>query len=172
MIPITSVINLIFLGLLAFYIHKRVKSQPLGIYFLPGLLLKCAAGIILGLLYLVYYQGGDTVLFHEDATFLARVAIDTPNEYLRVLFFNDRSTDLWDTLLLVDQPRGIGVVLQELLKLADQGGGVLSELIDLSQYQLRVGEVSGIQRLSLLQVSLRTVQLTQIKVTLPQLGLG
>jgi hypothetical protein len=107
MVDVIAIINFLFIGLLAIFIHKKVKAQPLGKFFLPGLAIKCLGGILLGLLYITYYQGGDVILFHEDATVLARLASSSPFEYIRILLFNDRSSAYWDSLMLVDQPRAL-----------------------------------------------------------------
>ena len=105
MIDVLTIINFIFLCLLAFFINKKVRSQPLGIYFLPGLAIKILGGILLGLLYIVYYQGGDAILFHEDATILARLAFASPDEYFRILILGDKVHEYWDKLVLTEQPR-------------------------------------------------------------------
>lgn len=107
MIDIRTIVNILLLGFLAFFIHRRVKSQPLGRYFLPGLAIKFLGGVALGIIYFLKYQGGDTLLFHEDATVLANLATTSPFEYFRVLFFNDHYADSWDLLMLVDQPRAL-----------------------------------------------------------------
>ncbi len=85
--------------------HKKVKGKPLGKYFLPGLVIKYIAGILLGMLYFGYYREGDTILFHEDAMRLARLIYDYPGQYFSILIYNSQSNEVWETLKLTDQPR-------------------------------------------------------------------
>ena len=105
MIGAATIINVLFIGIVAFYVHKKVKNQPLGKYFLPGLAVKFLGGIFLGLLYIVYYQGGDAILFHEDATILARIIVEAPDQFLTIMLFSEGSPVLMDSLMLTDQPR-------------------------------------------------------------------
>lgn len=85
--------------------YRKVKDQPLGKYFLPGLMLKYIAGILLGILYFGYYREGDTILFHEDATRLSQAIYEYPGQYFGILFYNDQTNDIWQTLKLTSQPR-------------------------------------------------------------------
>jgi len=41
------IINIIILLVLSISMYRKVKDQPLGRYFLPGLMLKYIAGILL-----------------------------------------------------------------------------------------------------------------------------
>jgi len=62
---------------------------------------------MLGLYYIVFFQGGDTLFFYEDATRMARSVFDKPGEYLSVMLYNDHSSSLWGMLKLTDQPRAL-----------------------------------------------------------------
>lgn len=101
------IINIFIIIVLVRGLYRRVRYRPLGKFYLPGLSLKLLAGILLGLYYIVFFQGGDTLMFNEDATRMAGTVFDKPGEYLRVVLFNDHSTLLWGTLKLADQPRAL-----------------------------------------------------------------
>lgn len=77
---------LIIIGIL---LNKRSRNEPLIKFYWPGLLLKLAAGIALGILYKFYYQGqGDTFVFEQYANVLSDLFIIDPIEYLKVVFLN------------------------------------------------------------------------------------
>ncbi|MCU0352894.1 MAG: hypothetical protein MUD08_04015, partial [Cytophagales bacterium] len=83
-------IHLPLLAWLAWQWHRAERAAPLRHWFWPGLLLKCAAGVALGLLYLYHYPyRGDTWLLHDESVVLSRLAFRDPLAYLRVLFLND-----------------------------------------------------------------------------------
>ncbi|HEX8529066.1 MAG TPA: hypothetical protein VF646_03555, partial [Cytophagales bacterium] len=74
------------LALLAYGLYRRYRSSPLRGYFFPALALKLAAGVGLGLLYTYHYTyGGDTFLYHREASAVADWARTQPLPYLRFL---------------------------------------------------------------------------------------
>lgn len=101
------IINIFIIIILVRGLYRSVRYRPLGKFYLPGLSLKLLAGIALGLYYIVFFQGGDTLLFYEDATRMARSVFDKPGEYLSVMLYNDHSTVLWGMLNLTDEPRAL-----------------------------------------------------------------
>lgn len=101
------IINIFIIIILVRGLYRSVRYRPLGKFYLPGLSLKLLAGIALGLYYIVFFQGGDTLLFYEDATRMARSVFDKPGEYLSVMLYNDHSTVLWGMLTLTDEPRAL-----------------------------------------------------------------
>lgn len=78
--------HILLLAFLCWYMHKSFGSSPLRLYFLPALGLKLLAGLSLGLLYFVYYNGGDTLVYHHDATELADLARNDFPAYIRALY--------------------------------------------------------------------------------------
>ena len=65
-------------ALLAYGLYRKYRGSPLRRYFFPALAMKLAAGVVLGLLYTYHYTyGGDTFLFHREATAGGRSAVDT-----------------------------------------------------------------------------------------------
>jgi len=85
--------------------HRRIRHRPLGGYFLSGLVLKMVAGVGVGLLYIVFYREGDTILFHEDGMRLSRALYEHPGQYFQIILYNSQANDIWATLKLTDQPR-------------------------------------------------------------------
>jgi hypothetical protein len=74
------------LALLAYGLYRRYGSSPLRGYFFPALALKLAAGVGLGLVYTYHYTyGGDTFLYHREASAVADWARMQPLPYLRFL---------------------------------------------------------------------------------------
>jgi hypothetical protein len=75
------------LALLAYGLYRQYKQGPLRRYFFPALALKLAAGVVLGLLYTYHYTyGGDTFLFHREASAVADWARTHPILYRRFLW--------------------------------------------------------------------------------------
>jgi hypothetical protein len=88
-IALPFIIHIPTLFLIGILLKKRYKDEPLKRFFWPALLLKLAAGIVLGLLYIFYYQGqGDTFIFDQYANVLSDLFFTNPTEYLKVVFLN------------------------------------------------------------------------------------
>ena len=85
--------------------HRRIRHRPLARYYFSGLVLKMFSGVAIGLLYILYYRGGDTILFHEDGVRLSRALYEHPGQYFQILLYNSQANDIWGTLKLIDQPR-------------------------------------------------------------------
>ncbi len=98
------ILNLGVLLGLALWVYGR-KPWMLKEFFIPGIVLKLASGICLGLLYAVYYQGqGDTFLFYQDATVLADSFYSDPAGFLSfVVTGADRPLGL----VYANQPRAL-----------------------------------------------------------------
>jgi hypothetical protein len=74
------------LALLAYGLYRQYGNGPLQKYFFPALALKLTAGVVLGLLYTYHYTyGGDTFLFHREASAVADWARTRPFAYLHFL---------------------------------------------------------------------------------------
>ncbi len=103
------VINIIIIFLMAVAMFRKIRHRPLAKYFFPGLVIKLVAGVCLGLLYILYYRGGDTIMYHEDGMRLSRALYDAPWQYIQILLYNSQANDVWETLKLTDQPRAFFV---------------------------------------------------------------
>src|SRR4026208_2344579 len=80
----------IFLAII-FLLFKRIKdkhieTEPYYKYYLPALFIKIAGGIGVCLIYTLYYQGGDTVLYFDNGTLLAKMFIRNPDKMLEILW--------------------------------------------------------------------------------------
>lgn len=103
-------LNLGALAYLAFLVY-RSNSWPLKKFFIPGITAKLAAGIGVGLLYQIYYQGqGDTFLFYEDATILCNYFYSDPSGFLGFLVGGENFPQ---GLVYSNQPRAL--IFAELL---------------------------------------------------------
>lgn len=80
--------NLAVITLLVFWLYKRSLVSPLKRFFWPALILKLSAGILLGLVYRYYYEGGDTWQYFREATRIASIAEVSFWDYLKELFAN------------------------------------------------------------------------------------
>ena len=74
------IFNLTLLGYITYLIYNKVKTYQLGRYFIPGLIIKVAAGIAVGLVYKYYYISGDTYAFYEEAVRLVNIAYRHPSD--------------------------------------------------------------------------------------------
>jgi len=80
-----AAINIVFLALICFWIWKR-DTQPLHKLFWPALLVKCMAGIALGVIYSTYYDPSDTFIFFKLASDQADIARNDFNAWINILF--------------------------------------------------------------------------------------
>ena len=81
---------------MAYGIASRVRAKkepvnPVYRYFTKGILAKIAGGIGLGIIYVFYYQGGDTLNYWQDAGTLRNLMFKDFFCYLDILF-GDTST--------------------------------------------------------------------------------
>lgn len=81
-------IHLILLSYISWRLYQHYAGSTLRLYYWPGLLLKLVAGLLLGMLYFFYYQGGDTVHYHQDAAALAALAYEDLPAYVLSLTGN------------------------------------------------------------------------------------
>lgn len=95
-----AIINLVFLSFVAYRLWRFYKESSIIQWFWPALLLKAAAGIGLGLLYLYYYNiAADTFLFFEDSKKLTELARTDFFSYIRFLFVDDETHPLWQEIV-------------------------------------------------------------------------
>ncbi len=101
-------LNLLFLGLISFWLYQKSKQQRLHKHFWFALAARVAGGICLGLVYWFFYKGGDTITLFGDGVALAKYAKENPMDYLHFLFF-----DVWEEdqhvykLLQITNPRAV-----------------------------------------------------------------
>ncbi|AKQ46353.1 hypothetical protein TH63_13125 [Rufibacter radiotolerans] len=83
-------LHLPFFFLLVYLLWSQARqSQALRRFFWPALFLKLVGGFLLGYIYLEYFGGGDMGLFHQQASAVNAAAQEDPNQYIRLLLFNE-----------------------------------------------------------------------------------
>jgi hypothetical protein len=98
---IPYLIHIPLLLFLVFWFKRRFESDPLSGYYYPSLILKIAAGIILGLIYQFYYNSfGDTFYLFERSSHLASLFYNEPERFFKVLLFNTNTCDQCDPGLI------------------------------------------------------------------------
>lgn len=80
-----AAIHCVFLLLIAFWVWRLDASQLRTIYW-PALIVKCAAGIALGIIYSTYYDTSDTFIFFQQAVDRASLAQKDVAQYVNFLF--------------------------------------------------------------------------------------
>ncbi len=80
-----SFFHFLLLGWLSWQAYRRFINSPVRLYYFPALGLKLFAGIASGLLYYLYYGGGDTINYHHDASELASLALNDLSAYIKVM---------------------------------------------------------------------------------------
>ncbi|MBL7939547.1 MAG: hypothetical protein JNL43_09325 [Flavobacteriales bacterium] len=79
--------------------NRRIKTAPEYRYFLWGLFAKLFGGVAFSLIYLYYYQGGDTIAYFFSAAAMRNMALADPLEYL-TQFFGDNTMRAWSVYTL------------------------------------------------------------------------
>lgn len=79
-----------FYAALIFFLGRRIQQQriqenPLYKYYTKGLLAKLVASILVCLVYIFYYGGGDTIGYFESARLVSRMVFINPGVYFSVL---------------------------------------------------------------------------------------
>jgi len=94
------IVSILVLVVTAFLIYSIFKTQPakLKAFFLPGLVLKIAAGIFLGVIYTFYYKVGDTFGFFEDARVVNGLIGSGITEYINFIVNGDESSAIASSL--------------------------------------------------------------------------
>ena len=85
-------------------LYRRSTSSPIRKHFFPGLLLKVLSGIAVGVLYFEYYGEGDTLVYHETASFIARAGGKSLSEFHRY-FIGEPGIELLQAYPILNEPR-------------------------------------------------------------------
>lgn len=104
LLTIVGIAHVLLLVFLVKALLPIVRSAPLAPVFIPALVCKVLMGWLLGGIFFLYYGGGDTIHYFNDASLLAQLAYDQPIEYLKVL--NGQNT-LPIPLVYANQPRAL-----------------------------------------------------------------
>lgn len=100
--------TLIYIALIVYFSKKSIQNEDgltQKIYF-NGLKLKILASIFLPLVYIFYYEGGDTITYFHDAMILQKVFWNDPSLYFDFLFngmYEDGMLKAWKAYFKVRQ---------------------------------------------------------------------
>jgi hypothetical protein len=92
-----------FLAWVIYTKGRKIKYQKL---FVPALALKLLAGVAMGCLYIYYYKAGDTLLYFQDGSHLAKLAKEDPATYLKYILQGKENVVIAHRLVLSD-PRAL-----------------------------------------------------------------
>lgn len=92
MITYYYLLHILVLGGIVFALHWGERDRILKPFLLPALLLRLAAGVLLGWLYRFYFSGGDTFAFHADSLILSAWGHRDTSGYLSLLLFDQEMT--------------------------------------------------------------------------------
>jgi hypothetical protein len=101
---IISLLSAVLLGLIIYFFIKTNRNDP---WVISALLFKIASGIVLGIVYKYYYEGGDTLQYFKDAGILAGHLIENPSTLPDILFNTLNITDISRHISYADQPRAL-----------------------------------------------------------------
>ena len=95
---IVTPIYLILLYALAYWIRARVTNRDTRKYFIPGLTVKFIGAIALGLVYQLYYGGGDTLNYYNwGASMVWQAFLDSPiKAYSLIVAGSEYPVDAFD----------------------------------------------------------------------------
>jgi hypothetical protein len=79
-----------FYAALIFFLGRRVQQQriqenPLYKYYTRGLIAKIVSGLLVCLVYIFYYKGGDTIGYFQSARLVSRMIFINPGVYFSVM---------------------------------------------------------------------------------------
>ncbi len=66
--------------------YKNIETNPSYSYYLPGVMVKMAGSIAICLVYVFYYQGGDTTSYFHDGVAISKAFAKHPFQMLRLTF--------------------------------------------------------------------------------------
>jgi len=80
-------IYILIIYLIASYIKNvQIKNNPIYNYFVWGLLAKIFGAIVISLIYVYYYKGGDILGYQEDSQIMVNLLFHSPLDFIQVLF--------------------------------------------------------------------------------------
>lgn len=102
-----TALHIFLIFLLSKTIFHRLDFAPLKKYFVPGLIIKVAAGMAYGIVFQYHYGFGDTFNYYYDGLVLLEWAKDSPLAYLNGLLTNRFPETVEQALAFVHQPRAL-----------------------------------------------------------------
>lgn len=104
---IAVLVNLLIIFTLIYFLYQKAQAKPLRIFFIPALILKLSAGILLGIIYRFYYTGGDTFNYFHDAVVYSDFALQSPSYFLKLLVRTDVPENLKGYFIYAEHPRAL-----------------------------------------------------------------
>jgi hypothetical protein len=94
-----SIYLIIIIGISLFIQYFRARKDPIYKYYMPGLFAKLICSVCFCLIYIYYYNGGDTVSYYETARAMVNLALSRPSDFFIVYFEKSsfRTYMLFDT---------------------------------------------------------------------------
>lgn len=93
--------------LVLFFAYLLFKNEQFDRIKIIALILKCAAGIFLGLIYKFHYEGGDTFQYFNEAGKIASFLMHNPNKFLDIFFSTNLTEGLSEKVIFSEQPRAL-----------------------------------------------------------------
>ena len=94
------ILNSILISGLIYVFWRRQRDTTIRKWFLPALLLKLLAGILIGFFYQLYFTGGDTFLFQSQSILLTTYFKDSPAAYIRLWFTDTFESETLRTVMV------------------------------------------------------------------------
>lgn len=85
----TLLINILLIFALLFLGYRYTRKSPLKDFYWPAILLKILAGVALGLVYKLYYHGGDTFSFFAAAVQISEIGFASWENFVDIFFKNN-----------------------------------------------------------------------------------
>ncbi len=105
------ILHIALFSVITYRYTQVIREEPLGKVFVWAVRYKILAGVALGILYKIYYNGGgDTYVMFHEASQLAQLVLAQPDAYWRVLLLNELTLLSKDAFVLLEQPRAFFMV--------------------------------------------------------------
>lgn len=96
-IVIPSFYLIIFYFIAKSITRSRLEQEPYYRYFIPGLFIKLISSILVCLVYIYIYQGGDTLNYYNDNAAISRLMLIHPLQSIRLTFLG-LDAEVWTSL--------------------------------------------------------------------------
>jgi len=104
---ISTVLNIFTLIFFIFLILKYARKTQVGGLVTPAILLKILSGLLVGMLFKYFYDGGDTFSYFDEGLRISDYAWQHPENAFRIFYGTDQISDLAVLLQYQHQPRAL-----------------------------------------------------------------
>jgi len=98
-----TVINIILLVAIVAFLFRNTTGSPIKNHFFIALSVKLIFGVLLGVVYFHYYGSGDTLVYHEAASYLAQMGGRTFQDLISVIGKTDETVS--EAFPILREPR-------------------------------------------------------------------